>query len=71
MLSFLKNIFKKSKTYYANPVVQDCSDSSHGTIKIFAGHDVIVISEEQAKNLWGELGSVLRKRKNANLTDEK
>jgi hypothetical protein len=49
-------------TYYADPVVRDHSDSNRGTIEILVGHHVIEVSEEQARNLWGELGSVLRKR---------
>lgn len=49
--------------YYANPVVRDHSDSSRGTIEILVGHHIIKVSEEQARNLWGELGHVLRMRK--------
>lgn len=48
--------------YHPDPIVRDHSDSSRGTIEILVGHHVIEVSEEQARNLWGELGSVLRKR---------
>ncbi len=50
--------------YHADPVVRDHSDSSRGTIEILVGRHVVEVSEEQARNLWGELGSVLRKRNN-------
>lgn len=60
MLKAIINWFRGP--YRANPVVRDNSDSNRGTIEILVGYHTIEVSEEQARNLWGELGSVLRKR---------
>lgn len=48
--------------HHADPIVRDSSNANRGTIEILVGKHVIELSEEQARNLWGELGSVLRKR---------
>lgn len=59
---FIKALLDMWRPYRADPIVRDISDSNRGTIEILVGRSVIELSEEQARNLWGELGSVLRKR---------
>lgn len=60
---FIKTLLNMwRRPYYSNPIVRDHSDSNRGTIEILVGRHVVEVSEEQARNLWGELGSVLRKR---------
>lgn len=58
----MKLPWSKKPIYVADPKVELLgNDVTAGSIKITVGTHEVLLSEQQARNLWGELGAVLRK----------